>query len=825
MQTAKFQLPGMVACLLVVFFQPLTAAPYHGEVMQFRQPDHTLVDVRLFGTEYYMRAESMDGYTVIRDEKSGYICYACLSEDGNELVSTGTIYRGSANNPVVLKNQVGISKHLQLPLRAVEQKVQAARASMNHSLQGSYVNKGAVTGTVKGLFILVDFSDAPSEVPFSEFEGFCNDINYTGYGNNGSVRSYFKDISGELLDYQNVVYGYYRAPKTFAYYDELPEGDGAVQILEGAMQWIDSLGFDFSTLTLNPDKSIKAINLVYTGEPQNWANGMWWHQGSWDGFSADGAHSSVYCCGTAGSPLYLSTIVHENGHMLFGWNDTYRYTDDYGPDGIGTFDLMCNQGNRYNPVPPNPFCVVTAGWASLYDMTGKNETLTDLANDFEYNIYRNVNDTSQFYILENRKKSGRSLYIPDEGLAIWQVDKRGDNQSSFNEVTLIHADNDPTHSTDICFHEGLMPRFGATTIPAAIFHDGNFSGMNISSISSVRDAMSYAVGTSDPVSVVEFRILGVTNDAKPVSYLESGESGHLALKIGNTGLVGSGNTKVQCQVITNEGLVTVNTGETQLGNILPNEEASVSFSLTANSQAPVGSVVTFNIIVTDDYNENTYSYPIIIGRQVLMGENEVSTCSCTFYDNGGYDRNYRDLLLLKTTIYPSQPGKSIQAWFSNFQAEADDNCGYDYLQIYDGPSISAPLIGTFCGFDEIGTITSTNATGALTFQFFSDEAVSGTGWEAQITCTGPDGIGKVDDREVFCMYPNPAKDKIYITLTDPLSDEFTLVWINAAGQRLLIMNSKEGYCDIDRTTIPAGNYLVELWQRNQKRGTQKLVLK
>jgi hypothetical protein len=261
-----------------------------------------------------------------------------------------------------------------------------------------------------------------------------------------------------------------------------------------------------------------------------------------------------------------------------------------------------------------------------------------------------------------------------------------------------------------------------------------------------------------------------------------------------------------------------------LGNILPNEEASVSFSLTANSQAPVGSVVTFNIIVTDDYNENTYSYPMIIGRQVLMGENEVSTCSCTFYDNGGYDRNYRDLLLLKTTIYPSQPGKSIQAWFSNFQAEADDNCGYDYLQIYDGPSLSSPLIGTFCGFDEIGNITSTDATGALTFQFFSDEAVSGSGWEARITCTGPDGIGKNEDREVFRMYPNPAKDRIYITLTDPLSDEFTLVWINAAGQRLLIMNSKEGYCDIDRTMIPAGNYLVELWQGNQKRGTQKIIL-
>jgi M6 family metalloprotease-like protein len=825
LQPTKIQLLGMVACLLVVFSLPLAAAPYHGEVMQFRQPDHTLVDVRLFGTEYYMRAESMNGYTVIRDENSGYICYACLSEDGDELVSTGTIYRGAANNPVVLKNQIGISKHLQLPLRAVEQKVQAAKASLNHSWQSSYVNKGAVTGTVKGLFILIDFSDAPSNVESSEFENFCNDINYTGYGNKGSVRSYFKDISGGLLDYQNVVYGYYRAPKTFAYYDQLPEGDGAVQILEGALKWINSLGFDFSTLTLNPDKSIKAINLVYTGEPQNWANGMWWHQGTWDGFSADGVHSSVYCCGTAGSPLYLSTIVHENGHMLFNWNDTYKYNQNLDPDGIGTFDLMCNQGNRYNPVPPNPFCIYTAGWATLYDMTGKNENIKDIANDNVYNIYRDVNDTSQFYILENRKKIGRSLYIPDEGLAIWLVDKRGDNQSNFNEVTLIHADDDASHTINTCFHEGLLNHFGAKTFPTAKFHDGNFSGMNLIDISQVRDTMTYFVGIYDSVSVVQYVASGISNDQKPVNYLEPGESGKLHFKIGNTGLVGSGNTRVKCTADFNSHLVTVNTEETALGNIAPNQDASVAFSISVDPQAPIGAFVSFIIYVTDHHNEVYYEYNMIIGEQVLLGVAEKSTCSCMFYDNGGYDRNYSNRSLLKTTLFPAVPGKSIQADFTSFCAEVSDVCGYDYLKVFDGPGTASPLIGTYCGFDVIGTITSTDPTGALTFQFFSDGAVSESGWRAMITCTGPEGTTDKQNFSFFSIYPNPARDRIHITLSDAGPDDFTLVLVNAAGQRIGIRNSQKGFYDLDRSAIPSGNYLVELWQGNQKRGTQQLILK
>ena len=57
--------------------------------MQFKQPDGSFVDVKLFGTEYYMRGEGLDNYTLVRDDQTQQICYARLSEDGNKLLSTG----------------------------------------------------------------------------------------------------------------------------------------------------------------------------------------------------------------------------------------------------------------------------------------------------------------------------------------------------------------------------------------------------------------------------------------------------------------------------------------------------------------------------------------------------------------------------------------------------------------------------------------------------------------------------------------------------------------------------------------------------------------
>jgi M6 family metalloprotease-like protein len=105
------------------------------------------------------------------------------------------------------------------------------------------------------------------------------------------------------------------------------------QVLAWALNKLDSEGFDFSTLTINPDGSIAAINLIYTGTAQNWGQGLWWSQGYYPDFHADGVHSGLYNSSPANEPLQIGTLVHENGHMIGGWPDT-KYMTDNGTGGL-----------------------------------------------------------------------------------------------------------------------------------------------------------------------------------------------------------------------------------------------------------------------------------------------------------------------------------------------------------------------------------------------------------------------------------------------------------------------------------------------------------
>jgi len=105
------------------------------------------------------------------------------------------------------------------------------------------------------------------------------------------------------------------------------------------------------------------------------------------------------------------------------------------------------------------------------------------------------------------------------------------------------------------------------------------------------------------------------------------------------------------------------------------------------------------------------------------------TCGGKFYDNGGAS-GYYPSSSSQTMIFHSEDGSRLQF---NFQSFSTENI-YDKLYIYDGASLSHPLIGIYSGTDSPGIVTST--TDALTFYFYADGSNNSTGWEADISCTG-----------------------------------------------------------------------------------------
>ncbi|MBK8806159.1 MAG: hypothetical protein IPO21_05760 [Bacteroidales bacterium] len=202
------------------------------------------VDVKLYGDEFYMRAESLDGYTLVQDSISKWIYYAQCNQDCSELLSTGVIYSGSA----IANNQAAASlnllKHAKLNKQVISNIVEQAKIRLYGPDGVLKVEKpepkpipkgmqlapqqGIVKQKVTGLVLIVDFSDEPlTSYSVDVFDSLWNGKNHESFGIDGSVRQYFLDVSGGAFEFNNIVYGVYRASKTFAEYDNLGMGEGA----------------------------------------------------------------------------------------------------------------------------------------------------------------------------------------------------------------------------------------------------------------------------------------------------------------------------------------------------------------------------------------------------------------------------------------------------------------------------------------------------------------------------------------------------------------------------------------------------------------------
>jgi len=129
-------------------------------------------------------------------------------------------------------------------------------------------------------------------------------------------------------------------------------------------------------------------------------------------------------------------------------------------------------------------------------------------------------------------------------------------------------------------------------------------------------------------------------------------------------------------------------------------------------------------------------------------------CEGTFLDSGGQIANYAHNENWTYTIAPENAA-TVTLVFSQFDTEA----GYDFLNIYDGSSVAAPLIGSYSGTTSPGTITSSG--GALTIRFTSDGSVYQSGWAANWTC------------QINCMLITEVNIPASLWQTDDFTATFT----------------------------------------------------
>lgn len=93
------------------------------------------------------------------------------------------------------------------------------------------------------------------------------------------------------------------------------------------------------------------------------------------------------------------------------------------------------------------------------------------------------------------------------------------------------------------------------------------------------------------------------------------------------------------------------------------------------------------------------------------------------FDSGGASLNYGDDERLVWTIAPSG-ATNVTLTFNNFNTEDT----WDYIYVYDGPSVWYPLIGYYTGATNPGTLIA--SSGTMTIEFRSDCGVTAPGWNA-----------------------------------------------------------------------------------------------
>ncbi len=201
-------------------------------------------------------------------------------------------------------------------------------------------------------------------------------------------------------------------------------------------------------------------------------------------------------------------------------------------------------------------------------------------------------------------------------------------------------------------------------------------------------------------------------------------------------------------------------------------------------------------------------YPPFCGNSTTLTN---TNCTGSFFDSGGPNATYANFENYTFTIAPA----GTSAITVNFYW-LDLELNYDFLYVYDGPSTASPLIGTYTGSNNPGTLTSSG--GAITFQFTSDVSTLGQGWSADWSCAAalPTNLAATNypcaSNAVVLSWQNTGPGWFADISTDPLFSTF----YNKDISNLTTTLAPQSFCDFPACTSflsfqPNTTYYWRIW--------------
>lgn len=239
-------------------------------------------------------------------------------------------------------------------------------------------------------------------------------------------------------------------------------------------------------------------------------------------------------------------------------------------------------------------------------------------------------------------------------------------------------------------------------------------------------------------------------------------------------------------------------------------------STVKNPSVTYATVGTYSVSLTasNSAGSNTKTktgYIIVTAPTVINMQNAtVTTCTGTLYDDGGPSANYTNSKTYTLVIQPAG-ATSVSMNFTQWGLES----GYDFLKIYNGTSVSAPLLGNYSATTP-GTVTANS--GAMTLRFTSDGNTTGIGWKSTWTavgCTAPPssvvitGVQTISDNEKgMFIYPNPSFGEFTVLLNKNYS-QLTIKNITGHLIEKIALSDSDKSLNISLTSYPKGIYFIE----------------
>lgn len=452
--------------------------------------DGTEVKAQLVGDEFLHYYVSEDGTKYVQDESTG-------------------LYRKMTDEVTAQRRSAVRRAQAQGRQKRMLRKAQASNAFQ---------------GTKKGLIILVQFTDSKfkSGHDLALYKRIANDANYSDNNFKGSIKDYFKAQSHGMFELDFDVVGICQLQHPYAYYgknNSQKEDVKPGQMVAEACLWAHEQGIDFSKYDWDGDGEVDQVFVLYAGHGEasyKDANTIWPHMyylsasDYGKSLSLDGVTVDTYACSSElngdGNLDGIGTFCHEFSHCM-GFPDLYD-TSYAGWFGMGDFDLMCSgsyNGDSKCPAGYSAYEKAECGWLTLKDMTNiEQETsivgVQPMSADGDAYIIKNKGHEDEYYILENRQKTGWDSYLPASGLMITHVDYNADiwdwnmpntsgkyedangntKTNDHQRLTIFRAGKSTDEYGDASdlYPYGSNNSLTKTSSPAATLHNTNSDGSN-----------------------------------------------------------------------------------------------------------------------------------------------------------------------------------------------------------------------------------------------------------------------------------------------------------------------------------------------------------